>query len=750
MIPTRTLLSVTAIGMALSVMQSAAALTKEDVCSTPECKEIASGILHDMNPDIDPCQDFSEFVCGGFNNKTKIAPDLPSNDHFSILYEQNQRIFLAILDRNNPKSPKAHPGDVYAKRNIEKFQGLYSSCMDLDRLSQAGRKPLTDEIQEILKLFPVSNSDLITNTGASTDTSTNNTTTLNKTTLSSSLAHYNKIGIDSFVLFSAQVDFKDPTKYSLMLMEGGLGLPAKEYYQDPTIASMYQSVVQQMFEVVFDEQQKDGPSSADNTTTSKWSEVAKNVVAFEIQLSNIGTNLTDMYNPTGIYNPMTIDQLGSMTPSIDWNLVFDKTLPSDVHSLAQIIVTSPSYQEKLETLLQQSESKSIQNYFVWKLILKRAASLSTEFSKPLRVLSGAMTGVSSNATTERWKECVQTVDTNLGDLSGHYFVEETFKDTTLEQMSEMIESIRSTYREDFPKLDWLDNTTREGALQKLNAIQGRIGYSTEDPDIKSSQSLDEHYKDVKIDDKDYYGNLVRALTWTAQKGLSNLGKPVNKKSVLFVPQTVNAYYSAFQNQIFFPAGILRPPFFQPENPEYLNYGAIGMIAAHEITHGFDNRGHLFDADGKLVDWWTNATTAAFNNKSQCFVKQYSSYTVNGPDGKDYNVNGALTLAENIADNGGLKQAFNSWQARSLSKANNNQKLPGLEKYTPEQLFFMSFGRMWCAKMRPELFLGTVLTDTHSPPQWRINGAAQNTAQFATAFQCNADSPMNPTKKCDLW
>ncbi|KAG0364241.1 hypothetical protein BGX24_004722 [Mortierella sp. AD032] len=217
---------------------------------------------------------------------------------------------------------------------------------------------------------------------------------------------------------------------------------------------------------------------------------------------------------------------------------------------------------------------------------------------------------------------------------------------------------------------------------------------------------------------------------------------------------VNTFYDLTANQIVFPAGILQRPFFHVESPDYVNYGGFGVVAGHEVTHGFDNMGHRFDSVGRLDNWWTNATEKAFNEKAQCLIDQYGNFTVKGPDGKDHNVDGQLTLSENIADNGGLKQSYRAWQTRLKAdpsgKKFKNYQLPGLEKYTRKQLFFISYGRLWCSKERPEYLMQLIRTDIHSPSQWRINGAVQNSPEFSQAFKCPAGSPMNPAKKCQVW
>ncbi|GJJ72078.1 hypothetical protein EMPS_04435 [Entomortierella parvispora] len=760
---------IVAIGAALQCVQALnSSYSIQAVCTTEQCVLTAADILRDMNIQADPCQDFSEFACGGFNSRFEIPPDQSSYDNFNILHDETRRIVRSIVDANSATAPKAAAGDAVSKDNIAKFQGLYNSCMDQERLTQIGRSPLVDELQTVFNLFPVPDSSLKTqNQGAMADGGDNqqgeseednfivSTAAVDKTALTNTLAYLNKMGIDSLISFSVSSDLENPSKRVLVLSEGGLGLPAKDYYKDKDTLAIYEKTVRQMFSLIFG---KEPPSDATSTAATEdednWSAVAKDVVDFETQLAGIGTDLQDFYDPIKTYNPTATDSIGSMTPSIDWPLFLKNTLPSSVPAPKQIVVNWPAYQTKLEDLLQKTSPRTLQNYFAWNVIQARATTLGPEYQQPLRNLNSALSGSNSAVIPDRWKHCVSVVDGSLGDMVGHYFIQEVFKGNSKAQVSDIIQSLLTAYGKVFPKLDWLDKKTEAGAMKKLKAIVALVGYSTAEPNVTDSKSVQDYYKDLKVDPADFYGNQWREGVWSNERSFLNLNKPVNKQVLGSPPQTVNAFYSPPDNQIYFPAGILQPPFFHTGNPEYVNYGALGVVAGHEITHGFDNHGHLFDAQGRMVDWWTNSTTAAFNQKAQCFVDQYGNFTIKGPDGKDHNVDGHLTLGENIADNGGLKQSFNSWQARykadKAGKKYMNQKLPGLIEYTPEQLYFVSYARVWCSKKRPAALLQQILTDVHSPARWRINGAVQNSEFFAKAFKCKVGAPMNPAKKCNLW
>ncbi|KAG0254630.1 hypothetical protein BGZ95_005975 [Linnemannia exigua] len=319
-------------------------------------------------------------------------------------------------------------------------------------------------------------------------------------------------------------------------------------------------------------------------------------------------------------------------------------------------------------------------------------------------------GVSMDAKIEPWKICVDIVNNNLDHMEGHYFVKETFKGNSHQEVMIIIDNILTNYEKDFHILDWLDKPTHDGAIEKLKKLVQSAGYSTETPNLNSSKSLDEYYKNYSVSASDHFSSQAQYSASTAARKYILLPLAFDRKVAKMGHSIPNAYYDQSLNSIYFMVGILRPPFFHVENPEYMNYGAFGGIAGHEIG------------------WWSNTTEKTFNQKAQCFVEQYGNFTIKGPDGKDYNLNGKFTLRENLADNGGLKMSFRAWQSRikfdPQGKKIKNFKLPGQEKYTPEQHFFMFFGRNYFKKMRPEAVLLMVQADNHSPSMWSINGVAQ--------------------------
>ncbi|KAF9557898.1 hypothetical protein EC968_007402 [Mortierella alpina] len=733
-------------------------------CTLPQCVLTAAAIMQDMKKELDPCEDFSAYACGGFLERAEIPPDKESFGYFNIVKDQNDRVIRSIVDSGSTDASKLSIHDKFGESNMRKLQDLYKSCMDEDQIASLGRTPVVEEIQKLRELFPVNDDSsanalsAINQDGSETVGTSDSARsgTIDAVALTMTLASFNKIGMDSINAFGVSVDSKDPETYVLELDEGGLGLPSKEYYLDEKIMPIYEKTIGRMFDIMLGEEEEMAANTplVKEQVPSEWAVVAKDVIAFETLLAAASTDVDDLNDSVKTYNPRTLEEIKTLTPSIDWNLLLQSVLPAGTNAPARIIVTSPTYQQNLEALLQKTSSKTLQNFFTWGVIRSLAGNLALQYRQPLRELNAALSGVSASVIPDRWKHCVAEINEQLGDMAGEPFVEQMFKGNSRYQVHDMIESLRSTYLETFPKLKWLDKTTAAGAVDKMKAIVQLIGFSTESPDVASSESVSEYYQGFQVDPKDYFGNQMRESLWNTERSFKKLGGPVNKLKMHMAPQTVNAYYSPTENQVVFPAGILQPPFFHMDNPEYINYGGIGVVAGHEITHGFDNRGHLFDANGRMMNWWSDATEEAFATKASCFVKQYGAFTVRGSDGKDYHVNGQLTLGENIADNGGLKQSFKTWHARYKADEQGetymNYRLPGLDDLTPEQLFFISYARPWCSKQRPQSAIRQMRTDPHSPAKWRINGAVQNSVEFAEAFKCKKGSPMNPVQKCDLW
>lgn len=477
-----------------------------------------------------------------------------------------------IVDPSLGKQPtpsKTEPDAAAAQANLQKLQDLYSSCMDESTILSAGRKPLLDQIESVLSTFPSKN------TGGVVD----------KTILAKTLAQLSNQGISGFVSLDVGPDPKDPLVNSLSLSESGLGLPAREYYQDAETVKLYESTIGQMFQVVFGEEDvaTRNETLTDADVKQEWKDTAKAVAGFETQLAGIGTDLVDLYDPIKSNNPRTADQISAATPSIDWVAFISGVLPAGVNNTRPIIVSSPEYLTRLETLLNSTTLQTLRNYITWRTISNSAPNLGTPYRQPLYTLSAILSGVSPDTVTPRWKHCVSIINNNLGDMAGHYYIQTAFPGTSLNSTVSIIDSILASYKKSFPTLTWLDKPTLSGAMMKLQAIVKLMGYSTNSPDVSSSTSIQAYYSTLPVSRTDFYANQLQYSIWSTQKSTEMLNKPVNRKKLSDPPQTVNAFYNPSTNQIVFPAGILQRPFFDVESPEYVNYGGFGVVAGHEVT-----------------------------------------------------------------------------------------------------------------------------------------------------------------------
>lgn len=458
--------------------------------------------------------------------------------------------------------------------------------MDEAAILKAGRKPLVDEVQKIIQAFPASDSPA------------------NKAVLSKTLGQIAKLGfrLSTFASLSVGADPSNPLANVLNVYEDGLGLGTSDDYKDEKLVNLYRDTAAAMFQVVFGEEDvaKRTQPLAPADIKKEWVDAAKAVVDFEVQLAGIATPIDDLWDPIKSNNPRTVEQLATLTPSIDWSVLIQETLPEGIKNSAPILVSSVPYLTKLDAVLQKTPSKTIQHYFSWLAIQNLSSHLSKPYTQPLDAFKSVLSGISADIKVDRWKRCVSVVSGSLGQMAGHYFIEQTFKGDSRKEVMSIMENVLASYGKSFPTLAWLDKTTREGALKKLKAIVQLIGYSTDAPDVASSKSLDEYYKGYTVAANDYFGNQLKYSVWSTSDSFRQLPLPVNKNTMGMVPSTVNAYYSPSFNSINFPAGILQLPFFNVENPEYVNYGSMGVVGGHEIGVRFLSLNSSFET--KICSW----------------------------------------------------------------------------------------------------------------------------------------------------
>uniref|UniRef100_A0A4W3HBQ2 Membrane metalloendopeptidase like 1 n=1 Tax=Callorhinchus milii TaxID=7868 RepID=A0A4W3HBQ2_CALMI len=463
-------------------------------------------------------------------------------------------------------------------------------------------------------------------------------------------------------------------------------------------------------------------------------EMAK-VLEFEIEIANATAPQEERHDITQMYNKMTLSQLQEndslllVSQGFNWTQFIQGIMSSvdiEVYPEEEVVVYAPRYLQKLEYILPKYSKSTIQNYLIWRLVIERVSNLSSRFKDARANYRKALFG--TTVEEAHWRECTSYINSNMESAVGALYVKETFVGDSKRMVKDLIDKIREVFIEALDELQWMDETSKEKAREKALAINEQIGY----PDYvleEGNPRLDQEYAHLDFNENTYFENVLDNLKANAQKNLKKLG------GVIFA-----LFLSVF------PAGILQPPFFSKHQLQTLNFGGIGMVIGHEITHGFDDNGRNFDKDGNMLDWWSNFSATHFKDQSRCMIHQYGNYTWDLAGGQ--NVSGITTLGENIADNGGVRQAYKAY-LKWMEKEQEEMKLPGLD-LTHDQLFFLNFAQVWCGSYRPEYASQSIKTDTHSPLKYRVMGSLQNFDAFAEAFQCKKGNLMHPTQKCRVW
>ena len=528
------------------------------------------------------------------------------------------------------------------------------------------------------------------------------------------------MGIGGLFSFDVGPDYKDPSINIAHLSQGGLGLPDRDFYlgdddQSKALRAAYQAHVGKILGAA-------GLSADD----------AAGILALETALAKASKPRDQMRDPTVQYNRMTREELAALTPGFDWGPYFTALGLADADALN---VYPPEYLTAMAAAVKEAGPKAVRAYMAWQVLNRFASQLpkafvDADFEFYRKMLRG------QQAPSPRWKRCVAVSDAGLRDVLGEAYVAEHFAGDSRDVALDMIKGIESAFEAGLDSLAWMDDETRGRAVEKMTAIVNKIGY----PENWRS------YEGLEIGEG-HLANLVAASGYETRRSLSHYGKPVDKLEWHMSPPTVNAYYNPPHNEIVFPAGILQPPFFSADYPMAMNFGGIGMVMGHELTHGFDDSGRKFDGNGQLTEWWNETAVTKFEERAQCVDDLYSTYEVQ-PGVK---LNGKLTLGENIADFGGIKQAHQAYLAWAQANGEDPAAL-AVDGLTAEQLMFVAFGQIWCSKSTPEVDKVRAMTDPHAHPRYRINGPLSNLPAFWDAFSCEEGTPMHPPADavCEVW
>jgi putative endopeptidase len=626
----------------------------------------------------DPCLDFYQYACGGWLARNPPPPDQPMFNRGYELMIRNQEGLRTLLEKS-PAGSKL--GDDYA------------ACMDEAAIESLGLKPLQPALSRIASLKT-------------------------KDQLPEVLADLHRLSVGALFVFGAEQNFADSRQVIAWLDQGGLGLPDRDFYtrDDPKsieLRGSYLAHVSRMLGLL-----GDGRLAAGN---------AAEVLRIETALAKASLDKVARRDPSQLHHPMTRKELSAAAPAFGWDRYFTAV---GAPGFASLNVAAPDFVRALGTQIETAALESWKSYLRWHLVHQAAPLLSKAFVDENFAFYGR-TLAGARELRPRWKRCVQAVEQHLGEALGREFVAVTFGPDGRQRTLEMVRALEAALEKNIRALDWMSEATKKEALVKLHAITNKIGH----PDTWRD------YSGLEISRHDALGNAERAAAFELRRQLARIDRPVDRAEWPFPPTVVNAGYNPLMNEILFTAAILQPPFYENRLDDAVNFGAVGAVIGHELTHGFDDEGRRFDASGNLRDWWTVEDAREFEKRAACFVDQYAAYTAVD----DVKLNGKLTLGENTADNGGVRLAY-----YALLESRGGAPGAPVDGFTPEQRFFLGFAQIACENRTEAMARMRAQTDPHSPGRYRVNGVVSNMPEFQRVFACRAGQPMVRQPGCRVW
>jgi len=658
---------------------------------TPSTAKSDDGFsIDNIDKSVDPCLDFYQYACGNWLKKTEIPADRSSWGSFAELDERNLGIERGILE-------KAAAGGASRDGIDQRIGDLYASCMDEKTVNQEGIAPLKLELDRVAAVQ-------------------------DKGALLDELAHLYLIGAPSLFSFYSNADLHNSDMVIAYIDQGGLSLPDRDYYikDDARMVDMRKHLVEYVTETFA--LAGESPEQAANA--------GKIVLRIETALAQASMDRTARRDPRNRDHKMTRDEAIALAPNFQLNRYF---VAVGAPSFTQMNVGNPDFFRKVNDTLATESLDSLKTYVSWHVLRAASPWLSQPYVEADFKMRQALGG--QKQIEDRWKRCVKLVDDSLGEALGQRYVELTFGADGKQRMLKMVDALEASLDGDIQNLSWMSDDTKKQAKVKLEAIRNKIGY----PDLYRD------YSSITIKRDDLLGNVDRANAFEAKREIAKIDKPLDRKEWGMTPPTVNAYSNPPFNEIVFPAGILQPPFFDKSMDDAVNFGGIGLVIGHELTHGFDDQGRKYDAKGNLRDWWTEQDGKEFEKRVSCVADEYSNFVAVD----DLKLNGRLTLGENTADNGGARIALMALE-HMIAEDKTGKEGQKIDGYTPEQRFFLGFGRVWCEKRRPEYLRSQVTSNPHSPGKYRVDGVVQNMPEFQKAWGCKAGQPMVAENACHVW
>lgn len=697
---------------------------KEEICLTPHCVMTASRVLRSVDLSVDPCDNFYDFACGGWIKTHEVPSDRSNLYAYGVLRDDVTRTLRSLLEEEISED------DITSIRDAK---NMYKSCIDEDEIEMRNLSVIYTLLQEFGG-WPMLED---------TQGGQWNESEFDFTELLLALLKYNNMPL---LPLWVGLDDKNNTRRIIFIDQAWFGMTDRSFYLDKQYSDKLQAYKTLMINTAV-------YLGADPDSALRD---ANELIEFETQLANITMRPEDRRDNEALYNKMTIRELqdnltspyGSSRFGFEWLEYIQGAMkipdtPINITEDEEVVVNSIPYYTQLFSFLNKYSNRTIANYIVWRIMRNRITNLPKRFRDELEVYYQVIYGTSSSS--DRWKSCVRYLKSAYDMVLGRMFVEETFNNKSKIESLDMIENIRTSFFETLEEIEWMDDDMKAFAREKAENIAEVVGY----PEfLFDDDELNKMFRNLTMNSSLYFENVLQILQRDSKESLGYL-RTLNvggRTKWATSPITVNAFYSFQRNQITFPAGILQPPYFHINQPRSMNYGGIGFLMGHEITHGFDDSGRQYDKDGNLYNWWTEEAETKFHERAQCLVDQYGSFV--SPEA-GLNVNGKITLGENIADNGAVKQTFRAYRNWVKRQGKEEPNLPGVN-FTHNQLYFLNLAQIRCGISRKDDAVNHILSGPHSPNRFRITGSLQNMKEFSEAFQCQNGSYMNPPNKCSVW